>query len=223
MVQHELALPANRGCPDNDPMPTPMLICLDLTNAHQRLHDGTIDCNEADCAGTLGPWGSARPRTIRTTSQTTVTYTPRRARCRSCRRTHVLATARTHPRRLDTAATVGTALLAAANGEGHRPIAARLGLPATTVRGWLRRVRANIDEATTAASQRAYLFDPSYHPRSTLTREDPLVELLEVIGHAIRAFVRRFGPLPEPWDLSVNVTRCRLLAPPVRRRLLDSS
>lgn len=198
-----------------------MLICLDLTDAHQRLDNGTIDCNESDCAGTLGPWGSARPRTIRTSSQTTMQYTPRRARCRSCRRTHVLATARTHPRRLDTAATVGTALLAASRGEGHRPIAARLGLPATTVRGWLRRVRANLNEATTAASQRAYLFDPSYHPRTVL-RWDPLVELLEVIGHAIRAFVRRFGPLPEPWDLSVNVTRCRLLAPPVRQPPVDS-
>lgn len=221
MVQHELALPAIRASPDNDRMPTPMLTCLDLADAHRRLCDGTLDCIKSDCAGTLGPWGSARPRTIRTSSQTTVTYTPRRGRCRSCRRTHVLATARTHPYRLDTAATVGSALLSASKGEGHRPIAARLGLPATTVRGWLRRARANIDEATTAASQRAYLFDPSYHPRSTLFR-DPFVDLLEVIGHAIRAFVRRFGPLPNPWDLSVNVTGGRLLTPPVRRRLLDS-
>lgn len=221
MVQHELALPANRACPDNDRMPTPMLICLNLTDAHQRLSDGTLDCSRHDCAGTLGPWGSARPRTIRTSSQTTVQYTPRRGRCRACRRTHVLASSRTHPRRLDTAANVGSALLAASSGQGHRPIAARLGLPATTVRGWLRRARANVDAAMTAACQRAHLLDPSYDSPSAMFR-DPFVDMLEVIGHAIQVFDRRFGPLPEPWDLSVNVTRGCLLAPPVRQRRIDS-
>jgi hypothetical protein len=45
------------------------------------------------------------------------------------------------PRRVDHTDTVGSALLAAANGQGHRRIAAELELPADTVRGWLRLVR----------------------------------------------------------------------------------
>jgi hypothetical protein len=65
-----------------------------------------------------------------------------RARCRRCRRTHALIPAFVVPRRLDGAASLLCALRAAAAGAGHRPIAARLRLPATTVRGWLRRLRA---------------------------------------------------------------------------------
>lgn len=42
----------------------------------------------------------------------------------------------------DDAGTIGAALLAAATGRGHRLIAERLGVPADTVRGWLRAARA---------------------------------------------------------------------------------
>jgi hypothetical protein len=41
--------------------------------------------------------------------------------------------------RVDLASVIGWALQARAAGVGHRPIAARLGVPAATVRGWLRR------------------------------------------------------------------------------------
>jgi transposase-like protein len=42
---------------------------------------------------------------------------------------------------VDLAAVIGAALEVKAAGWGHRPIAARLGVPAATVRGWLRRFR----------------------------------------------------------------------------------
>jgi hypothetical protein len=42
-------------------------------------------------------------------------------------------------RRADAAVVIGAALLAKAAGSGHRVIAAGLGLPDQTVRGWLRR------------------------------------------------------------------------------------
>ena len=41
------------------------------------------------------------------------------------------------PRRRDGAEVIGTALDAKAQGEGYRPIAARLNRPPATVRGWL--------------------------------------------------------------------------------------
>jgi hypothetical protein len=43
------------------------------------------------------------------------------------------------------AVVIGAALLAKAAGSGHRVIAARLGLPETTVRGWLRRFGARVE------------------------------------------------------------------------------
>jgi hypothetical protein len=43
-------------------------------------------------------------------------------------------------RRADAATVIGAALLAKAGGAGHRRIAVLLGVPSTTVRGWLRRI-----------------------------------------------------------------------------------
>jgi transposase len=42
-------------------------------------------------------------------------------------------------RRRDEVSAIGEAIEAKAAREGHRPIARRLGVPADTVRGWLRR------------------------------------------------------------------------------------
>ena len=63
---------------------------------------------------------------------------PRRARCRECGATHVLLPAWCLARRADAGEVIGLALEAKAAGSGHRVIAARLGRPASTVRGWLR-------------------------------------------------------------------------------------
>ena len=49
-------------------------------------------------------------------------------------------------RRADAGAVIGAALEAAAAGAGHRTIAAGLGRPASTVRGWLRRFAARAEE-----------------------------------------------------------------------------
>ena len=50
-------------------------------------------------------------------------------------------------RRADAAAVIVAALLAKAEGRGHRAIAARLGRPAETVRGWLRRFAGRLEPA----------------------------------------------------------------------------
>lgn len=66
-------------------------------------------------------------------------HRPRRARCSGCRVTHVLLDVLLAARRADTAAVIAAAVEAKiAAGSGHRKIAAWLGRPATTVRGWLR-------------------------------------------------------------------------------------
>jgi hypothetical protein len=69
----------------------------------------------------------------------------RRARCKGCGRTHALLPGFLLARRLDWVDAVGCALGMAAGGRGYRPIAAALGLKGTTVRSWLRRLRARLD------------------------------------------------------------------------------
>ena len=72
---------------------------------------------------------------------TVVALRPRRARCRSCRGTHVLLPAVVAPRRADTTAVIGSALQASARGTGYRRIAAQVQRPLSTVRRWIRAVR----------------------------------------------------------------------------------
>jgi len=86
----------------------------------------------------------------------------------------VLASTRTLPRQADTAATVGAALLAASDGLGHRRVADQLGLPATTVRGWLRRARANAQEIWFTATRWTLKRDPMADPFTPPDRH-PLV------------------------------------------------
>ena len=98
-----------------------------------------------DCGGRLRKHGFSRPRSVRTRGGGRRALRPARARCTgpACRRTHVLLPAWCVPGRADDADTIGSALLAAASGEGHRPIAERLKVPEGTVRGWLRAARAH--------------------------------------------------------------------------------
>ena len=89
------------------------------------------------CDGPLSPWGFGRVRELRMLHDVR-SVRPRRACCHACQTTHVLMPAWSVPRRRDCAEVIGAALLAKAHGDGHRKIAARLGRPPATVRGWLR-------------------------------------------------------------------------------------
>lgn len=107
---------------------------VDPVRVECRLAVGEIRC--PDCpGGVLGGWGHARCRPVAGTPDR---VRPRRARCRGCAVTHVLLPVSLLLRRAYLADCVWAALLAKAGGAGHRAIAARLGIPATTVRGWLR-------------------------------------------------------------------------------------
>jgi len=109
---------------------------IDPVAVEERLGSGRLAC--PGCSGVLAGWGSARGRQVRGTDAA-MWIVPRRARCTGCRATHVLLPVVLLVRRADTAAVIGAGLTAKATGAGHRLIAALLGRPAETVRGWLRR------------------------------------------------------------------------------------
>ncbi len=115
-----------------------MIGIADPDQAETDLADGRLTC--PSCTGPLQPWGHARARTVRDHGTTTVALRPRRARCRTCRSTHVLLPAVVAPRRADTTAVIGSALLASARGTGYRRIAAEMARPLSTVRRWIRAV-----------------------------------------------------------------------------------
>lgn len=189
-----------------------VLLFVDLPAAHQLLAAGELRCSAPGCDGRLGPWGSARERSVRIADGTYRRVTPRRGRCRACGRTQVLASTATFPRRADCAQTVGKALLAALDGFSHRRIAEVVDRPHTTVRGWIRRAQLNADRVWSHALRWALTLDPSVEPFSSKPAQ-PLEAMVEAIGHAVAAWTRRLGPAAEPWHVAVLVTGALVLAP----------
>ena len=105
-----------------------------------RLLAGVLRC---PCGGRLGPWGHARRRWV-AMAKAMREFWPRRSRCRSCGRTHVLLPADLWSRRRYGAAVIMTVLVLAARaggGAAARPFAAGAGgdrrrVPASTARSW---------------------------------------------------------------------------------------
>lgn len=121
------------------------------------------------------------------------------------------------PRRADEIDAVGAALLASADGRGHRRIAVELGRPADTVRGWLRRARTHAPWLRQIGTVAAFEFDPMLD--RILPAATPLADAIEVLGQAASACIRRLGSIAPPWQiigLLTLLTRGRLLAQPGR-------
>jgi hypothetical protein len=188
-----------------------MLLFPDLAAAHTALAAGDIACPTDHCDGHLAPWGHAPPRRVRLAIDRVTTIRHRRGRCRTCRHTHVLSDLVTHPHRLDTVEAVGRAMLAACDGLGYRAIAAVVDRPATTVRDWLRRARANAEVVRANATRAFYRFEAN--PDRLDPAGGPLRDMAFVYGAATAARVRRAGPHPAPWRLAAYLTRAALLAP----------
>lgn len=166
---------------------------------------GMLDC--PTCKGVLRPWGFAVPRMLRGRAGG-VRLRPRRSICAGCGGTHVLLPVACLLRRVDLAVVIGTALLAKQRGAGHRRIAAELGLPATTVRGWLRRFAARAELIRAHFTMLALALDaslPGIEPRGS-----PTADALEAVGVAARAATRRFGSAPV-WQFAAGATGGRLL------------
>lgn len=161
----------------------------------------------------LARWGWGRPRSLRGTDGD-VSVRPRRARCRSCEATHILLPVFSLVRRADTAEVVGIGLELAAAGWGSRRIAARLGRPVTTVRGWLRCFarRAARTAAVFTSLLVALADDPSVvlpAPAGTVVAD----AVSAAVGFAFAAR-SRLGKLRVPtWLLVSAACHGRLLAP----------
>lgn len=184
-----------------------LIVGIDPVEVERLLRSRELSC--PSCRGVLGPWGHARSRPARG-SEGTVRHRPRRARCVSCGSTHVLLPARWLLRRADAVAVIGAALEAKAAGAGHRSIAAGLGRPASTVRGWLRRFAARAEHTRAEFTRLLHAFDPvapALAPRGSVAGD-----ALEAIGRAAAAAVVRLSPVA-PWEFAARVTGGRLLAP----------
>lgn len=113
----------------------------DVSAVEADLVEGRIEC--PSCGERLRPWGSARVREVRWglggSGSGRSGHRPRRARCSGCGGTHVLLAVSLAFRRADAAAVLAAAVEdKVVRGLGHRKIAAALGRPVSTVRGWLR-------------------------------------------------------------------------------------
>ena len=86
------------------------------------------------------------------------------------------------------------ALVSHVGGEGFRPIAERLGVPASTVRDWFRRFRVNAGGLALLFRSWALRLDPGLDP--PLPTGTEAGDALECLGLAARAVVLRFGPRP---------------------------
>ena len=160
------------------------------------------------CGLGLRPWGHARSRELRRRAGSD-RRRPRRAICAGCGSTHVLLPDDSLARRRDDVGVIGAALAAKAGGSGHRPIAAGLGLPPTTVRGWLRRFKSMADRIREHFTRWAHALDPQ--PGAISPAGSALADAVEAIGVAARAGVWRFGPHP-PWSLASVLTGGGLLS-----------
>ncbi|WP_257890421.1 helix-turn-helix domain-containing protein [Rhodococcus sp. USK10] len=114
----------------------------DPVHVESRLAAWTIGCPACGDDGVLGGWGYDRARRIVGLGDR---LRPRRARCRACAVTHVLLPAVVLLRRAYAAELIWSAFTLRAEGCGHRRVAAAVRVPATTVRGWLRRIEGRLE------------------------------------------------------------------------------
>lgn len=177
----------------------------DPAEVERLLAAGELTC---PCGGGLCPWGHARPRTVRGAGL----VRPRRARCLACRVTHVLLAVSCLLRRADATEVIGAALAAKAAGEGHRPIAARLGRPASTVRGWLRAFTGNAERLRAICAALLVELDPL--TAAPAPAGSTFADAVEAVGACAAAARRRLGVIGavSAWQLAAAISGGRLLA-----------
>ena len=125
--------------------------------------------------------------------------------------THVLLAVSCLLRRADGVEVIGAALRAKATGAGHRPIAAQLGRPPSTVRGWLRAFAGNAETARSMFTVLLVEFDPL--TAALPSHRSVFADAVEVIGACAAAARRRLGVVGavSAWQLASAVTGGLLL------------
>ncbi|MFI1165579.1 DUF6431 domain-containing protein [Streptomyces sp. NPDC020801] len=187
-----------------------MIEVFDVVVARRALARRLLRC--PGCGGPLRPWGRARLRKVRDADGVELAIRPDRARCTDCRATHVVLDAALLPRRAYTARVIGRALLGAARGRGHRPIAAELAVSEGTVRSWLRRGRQSAHHLWTIGVQAVVAFDADALP--TRERPDTLAYAIEALVAATVAGQNLLGsPAADLWSQITVLTHGQLLAP----------
>ena len=187
-----------------------LMVDSDRVRVEQALGAGELACPDPGCGGVLGPWGWARGRWLRGRGGAWQRLRPRRSRCRACRATHVLLPVSGLLRRLDLAEVIGAALLARACNQSLRQIAAELGVPLSTVRGWLGRFAERAALIAGHFIRLAAWLDPGMavpEPRGS-----PLERAVAAIGVAAVAATRRLGAHTGPFEFASGATGGRLLA-----------
>lgn len=111
-------------------------------------------------------------------------------------------------RRRDAVEVIGRALLLAVSGLGFRPIAAELGLPESTVRGWLRRARLLAEVIRQHFTRWAFSIDPVL--ASGRPAGEGLASAVEAVGRCGRAAALVLGRR-SPWRLASSLTGGGLL------------
>jgi transposase-like protein len=183
-----------------------LIVSAELALVETELVGGRLMC--PSCAGSLGPWGHARVRVLRCQAGDR-RLRPRRARCRGCRGTHVLLPEIAVLRRHDEVLVIGAAIVASLAGWGYRRIARRHGVPADTVRGWLRRFSERAELLRAHFTRCAGVLDPEFG--SVMPAGSGVADAVEAIAIAGRAWALRFGP-GEPWQVASRLSGGLLLA-----------
>ena len=140
------------------------------------------------------------------------------AGCGSCRGgrgapaagpTHVLLPVVLLVRRADTAAVIGAGLTAKATGAGHRLIAALLGRPPETVRGWLRRFAGRVEAVRAVFTRwcRALAPDPVLPGPAGSAWADAIAAVTAAARALAARFCRlRIGEVPA-WQVATAISR----------------
>jgi len=182
----------------------------DLDGVERRLAAGELWC--PSCSNVLAGWGRARSRQVRGPDGP-VQLCPRRSRCTGCGVTHVLLPVSALLRRADTAAVIVSALAAKARcGLGFRRIAADLGRPGETVRGWLRRFAERAEAVRSTFTVWLRAVDPD--PVMPEPAGGVFADAVTVIAAVATVIERRFAlPTVSLAETAVAVSGGRLLAP----------
>lgn len=193
----------------------------DPAGVERRLRNGEIVC--PGCGEVLRPWGWAVARVLRGEGGARVRLRPRRSYCADCSVTHVLLPVFALLRRADVVSVIGAALLAKAAGAGHRAVAAMLGRPAETVRGWLRSFARRAGDLREWFGVLLTAIDPDPHPPAA--RGAAFGDALAVLEATARAAGRRWPELatPSPWRLASAVTHGQLIFPSGSRSPINTS
>lgn len=164
------------------------IVGTDAAEVERALLEGRLEV--PGCEGVLAPWGVSPVEGAACSWRWGVAPPPVRSRCRGCEKTHVLLGAFGLLRRRDAVWSIGFAAVARAAGHGFRWSAARLAVPESTVRGWLRRFGSRARRS--GIGSRCW---PTIWTRccQIARRESPFGDAVEAAGMAARAAEVRLG------------------------------